>query len=207
MALEQGLFKAMILTSLKHDAKNASEIFQFITSQPYSYSSDTVEYLDVIYDGSIESLRAELTYLRKHGYIKKTNAKRPFKYGITELGKRNQKSPFRFMEVFEERVEKEVKKRTASMEKEIQSKIDAEVKKITAGLPRKNEDEFSTAVQEEVQKQVRNMRVEPDPNQQVKRGSKLYLGYDNEIELNCNHDINDKLTFILKINKGLPTLE
>jgi len=211
----------MILTSLKNGTKNASEIYEFIASRPYSYTGSTVEYLDVLYDGSIESLRAELTYLRKHGYIKKTNAKRPFVYALTSSGERNQENPFRFMEVFTERVENEVKKIAASMKKEIQSKVDAEVERIKYDLNTaneifirekmhsivmelmKNEDKFATAVQEEVKK----MRVEPVTDKKIEKGSTLFLGWGNEVKLNCNRDPDKKTTVTLKVINGMPMLE
>lgn len=218
MVIEQGLFKAMVLTSLKHGEKNARDIYDHITKKPYSYTGKSVEYLDIVYEDSIESLRVELVYLRKHGYIKKTNKQRPFRYILTKLGKQNQEKPFKFTEIFEERVEKEVKKRTESMKAEIKEKVNAEVEKITAGLAplneeivesnvievRKSEEEFATAVEKEVQKRITNMMGVSNSNEQVKKGSTLYLGYNNEVILDCD---NGKCTFDLKVANGIPKFE
>ena len=218
MVIGQGLFKAMVLTSLKHGEKNARDIYDHITKKAYSYTGKSVEYLDIVYEDSIESLRVELVYLRKHGYIKKTNKQRPFIYTLTKLGKQNQEKPFKFTEIFEERVEKEVKKRMESMEADIKEKVNAEVEKIIAGLSPlneeivksnvievwKSEEEFATAVENEVQKRIINIMDVSNSNEQVKSGSTLYLGLNNEVILDCD---NGKVTFDLKVVNGIAILE
>jgi len=222
MTLEQGLLKAMVLTSLKKDNKNASDIFDFITTNSYSYTGKDVEYLDVVYTDSIEALRVELVYLRNHGYIKKTNRKRPFTYAITSSGKQNLENPFRFMEVFNERVGKEVKKATVAIKKEYNDKLDAEIEKIKAGLESanelfirekmqsnvidlmKNEDKFKGAVQAEAEKLARTLK--PVQNtQQIQRGSLLKLGQNNVVKLDCGSNFSKGYT--LKVINGMPIIE
>ena len=132
--VDQGLFKAQILKSLQAGEKNSQEIFEHITTRPFSYQSGSIEYLDVVYKGTIKALRVELVYLRKHGFITKTNKTRLLNYKLTQLGKQHVATPFKFLEIFNDRVEQEVKKRTADIEPEIVRRVGIEVQKIKTEL-------------------------------------------------------------------------
>jgi len=135
MATEPGLLKASILKSLSGTKeKNSREIFDFIRKVPYSYKSAVVNYRDVLYTGTIEALRVELVYLRKHGFITKTNKTRLLNYALTKLGKQAVESPFRFVDIFEERVSAEVEKRMSGT-----NLPDVIEKPIVIGTPDRNE--------------------------------------------------------------------
>ena len=179
MAIEQGLFKAMILNSLSAGDKNSIEIFEHIVAVPYSYKSSVVEYQNILYTGSIEALRVELVYLRKHGFITKTNKTRLLNYALTALGKQNVESPFKFVEIFEERVQAEVEKRTASIIHD----------QAPSNLPT-----------------VKQITSQPSIHETIERDSILNLGSENEVGINVSDDPSKHKFITLTITKGVPAL-
>ena len=176
MVIEQGLFKATILNSLSAGDKNSVEIFNHITSIPYSYKSSVVDYQNILYQGTIESLRVELVYLRKHGFITKTNKTRLLNYSLTALGKKHVEHPFKFAEIFEERVQAEVKKRTAGIE----------VAEIGDSAPQ--------------------ITSQPPIDEIIDRDSILYLGANNKVGLNVSGDPMKREFVTLKVVNGVAAL-
>lgn len=178
MRIEQGLFKAMILKSLTESGEmNSQEIFDYIRKVPYSYQSDAVNHDAVLYTGSIEALRVELVYLRKHGFIAKINKRRLLIYKLTALGKQDVKSPFKIKEMFEERIQEAVEERLKGIE-----------------VP---------AVISNTQHIIEGS---PDRFEKIEMGSILYLGVNNEVGINVSDDPTKSKFVTLKVTNGEVTL-
>jgi len=185
MRTEQGLLKASILKSLSESGEmNSVEIFNFIRKIPYSYHSNAVTHENILYTGSIEALRVELVYLRKHGFISKTNKTRLLNYALTKLGKQAADAPFRFTEVFDEHVNAEVEKRLAAANQGI-------------NLP---------DVIEKPDAQVPIIGGSPDMNEKIEKQSILFLGSDNEVGINVSNDPTKGKFVTLKVVNGVPAL-
>lgn len=185
MTTEPGLLKAAILKSLSRTGEmNSQEIFDHIRKVPYSYHSEIVNYKDVLYTGTIEALRVELVYLRKHGFIAKTNKKRLLNYALTKLGKQAVESPFRFVDIFEERVNAAVKERVEAAKKGL-------------NLP------------DVIEKQDANLPIiggKQDWNDTIKKDSILNLGSNNEVGINVSDDPNHRKFITLTVVNGIPAL-
>jgi len=185
MRIEQGLLKAMILKSLSESGKmNSQEIFDYIRKVPYSYHSNAVNYDKILYTGTIEALRVGLVYLRKHGFITKTNKTRLLNYKLTQLGKQDVERPFKIKEIFEERVNAEVKERVEAAKKGL-------------NLP------------EVIEKPDVNIPIiggSPDMNEKIERQSILFLGSDNEVGINVSNDPTKGKFITLTVVNGIPAL-
>ena len=180
--LDAGLLKAMVLTALKNRDLNSNEIYEHITTVPYSYQSDVSalagKYKDRLYTGRIQALRTALVYLRGRYMIKKTHKKRMLIYSLTELGKQHQKEPFRNEEVFEERVQEAVEARMKGVN-------------VPAVIP--------------ATQPIVGGRVYPD--RPIEASSVLFIGRTNDIALNCSNDPKSTQFHILRVVDGVPVLD
>jgi hypothetical protein len=180
--LDAGLLKAMVLTALNDKDMNSSEIYTHITTMPYSYQSDVPalaeKYKNRLYPGSIQALRTALVYLRGRYMIKKTHKKRLLIYALTDLGRKEQISPFRNEEVFEERVQEAVEER----------------------LKGTNVPTVIPATQPIV-----GDRVYPD--RPIEPSSVLFIGSSNDLALNCSNNPKSTQFHILRVVDGVPVLD
>jgi len=180
--LDAGLLKAMVLTALKNQDLNSQEIYDYITTVPYSYQSDipelTEKYKNRLYTGRIQALRTALVYIRTGYMIKKIHKKRLLIYSLTELGKQHQENPFRNEEVFEERVTEAVEARMKGIN-------------VPAIIP-------------DTQPMIGG-RVYPD--RKIEDSSVLFIGRSNDLALNCSNDPKNTQFHILKVVNGVPVLE
>ena len=185
MRAEQGLLKATILKCLdKSGEMNSQEIFDYIRKVPYSYHSNAVTHENILYTGSIEALRVELVYLRKHGFISKTNKTRLLNYALTKLGKQAVDAPFRFTEIFDEHVQAEVEKRMNDANQGI-------------NLP------------EVIEKPDANIPIiggRPDRYEKIEEQSILFIGSDNEVGINVSDDPTKGKFVTLTVVNGVPAL-
>ena len=185
MRNEQGLLKASILKSLSETGEmNSREIFNYITKIPYSYHSNAVTHENILYTGSIEALRVELVYLRKHEFIAKTNKTRLLNYALTKLGKQAVDAPFRFTEIFNEHVNAEVEKRMNAANQGV-------------NLPE---------VMERPDVNIPTIGGSPDMNEKIERQSILFLGSDNEVGINVSNDPAKGKFITLTVVNGVPAL-
>lgn len=175
--LDAGLLKAMVLTALNDKDMNSSEIYTHITTMPYSYQSDVPalaeKYKNRLYPGSIQALRTALVYLRGRYMIKKTHKKRLLIYALTDLGRKEQISPFRNEEVFEERVQEAVEERLKGTN-------------VPTVIP-------------DTQPIVGD-RVYPD--RKIEPASVLFIGSSNDLALNCSDDPKNTQFHILRVVDG-----
>ena len=180
--LDAGLLKAMVLTALKDQNLNSQEIYDHITTVPYSYESSipalAEKYKNRLYTGRIEALRTALVYIRSRYMIKKTHKKRLLVYSLTELGKQHQESPFRNEEVFEERVTEAVEARMKGVN-------------VPAVIP--------------ATQPIIGGRVYPD--RKIEDSSVLFIGSMNDLALNCSDDPKSTHFHILKVIDGVPVLD
>jgi len=180
--LDAGLLKGMVLTALKDKDMNSQEIYDYITTVPYSYQSEvpelTEKYKNRLYTGRIQALRTALVYIRTAYMIKKIHKKRLLIYSLTELGKQHQESPFRGEEVFEERVREAVETRMKGIN-------------VPAVIP--------------ATQPIIGDRVYPD--RRIEDSSVLFIGSSNDLALNCSNDPKNTQFHILKVVNGVPVLE
>jgi len=179
--LDAGLLKAMVLTALKDKDLNSQEIYDYITTVPYSYQSDipelTEKYKNRLYPGSIQALRTALVYLRGRYMIKKIHKKRLLIYSLTDMGRKEQKEPFRNEEIFEERVTEAVEARMKGI-----------------NVP---------AIIQDTQPIIGG-RVMPD--RKIEDSSVLFIGSSNDLALNCSNDPKNTQFHILKVENGVPSI-
>lgn len=185
MRAEQGLLKATILKCLDESGEmNSQKIFNYITKTPYFYHSNAVTHENILYTGTIEALRVELVYLRKHGFITKTNKQRLLNYKLTQLGKQAVDAPFKFTEIFEKHVNAEVEKRITAAKKGL-------------NLP---------DVIEKPDAQVPIIGGSPSMNEKIEEQSILFLGSNNEVGINVSDDPTKGKFITLTVVNGVPTL-
>lgn len=183
--LDAGLLKAMVLTALNDKDMNSSEIYTHITTMPYSYQSDVPElaekYKNRLYPGSIQALRTALVYLRGRYMIKKTHKKRLLIYALTDLGRKEQISPFRNEEVFEERVQEAVEERLKGIN-------------VPAVIP-------------DTQPEIPIVGDRVYPDMPIEASSVLFIGSSNDLALNCSNNPKSTQFHILRVVDGVPVLD
>ena len=195
----QGSLKGMILSSLLTGEKTSKSIFEEVSGNEYEYKIPAGENQKFTYEGTINNIRVDVLYLRTHKYIRIVNKKIPYSYALTELGKRGADNPFRYLEVREELIEKAVKSRTEDLEAqfesrvktEVESRIEAEIEKIrdsNQDIIAQQAKEIAHTVLYDKDKRfrdaVRAKATELMTEEYIPRGTKLFVGHDNIIELN-----------------------
>lgn len=199
----QGELKGMILSSLLTGERTSNSIFKEVSDNEYEYEMPDGTKQKFTYEGTLNNIRVDILYLRVHKYIRIVNDRIPYIYAITELGKKGAESPFKYLEVREELIEKAVKSRTEGLEAEfesrvkteVESRIEAEMEKIDAS----NEDRIATRAKElchivmydkdkRFRDAVREKALENMTQEYIPRGTKLFVGADNIIELNMSTD-------------------
>lgn len=162
-----GALKGMILSALLTGEKTSNSIFEEVTDNEYEFNMYDGNIHKFTYEGSMNNLRVDILYLRKHKYIRIVNDAVPYIYGLTQLGKAGAEAPFKYLEYREKAIEKALKVRAEELKAGYDYEISALIQKMKdensgilterakeiANAALNNEKKFREAVDEKV-KQV-----------------------------------------------------
>ena len=213
----QGALKGMILSSLLTGERTSNSIFKEVSDNEYEYEMPDGTKQKFTYEGTLNNIRVDILYLRRHKYIKIVNDRIPYIYVLTALGKKGAENPFRYLEFREKAIEKAVKSRTEGLEAEfesrvsteVESRIEAEMEKIDAS----NEDRIARRAKElchivmydkdkRFRDAVREKATQLMTEEYIPRGTKLFVGTDNIIELNMTTDPKYPHPLVVVIENG-----
>ena len=195
----KGALKGMILSELLTGEKTSNFIYENLVSNEYEFEMPDGSKQKFTYDGTKNNIHVGLLYLRNHKFIKIVNKKIPYSYAITKLGKNEAENPFRYLEY----MEKAVKTRKAELEAEFdnrveteaENRIEDEIRKIhnsNAEIIGKKAKEIAHSVVYDGNKvfgdAVDQKATQLLTQEYIPKGTKLFIGKDNVIELNMTSD-------------------
>ena len=199
----QGALKGMILSSLLTGKKTANSIFENVCNNEYEYEIPGDGKQKFTYEGTLNNLRVDILYLRTHKYIKIMNKEIPYIYALTVLGKKGAESPFEYLKFREKAIEKAVKLKIEGLEADFEDRIKSEAeKRIEAEIEKirdSNQDIIASRAKEiahnalyenrkDFRDAVKEKATQLMTQEYIPRGTKLFVGHNNIIELNMTTD-------------------
>ena len=213
----KGALKGMILSALLSGDKTSESIYLEVSANEYEYEMPDGEKQKFTYDGSLNNIRVDILYLGRHGYIKKVNDRIPYIYRISALGKKSAENPFRYLEFREKAIKKAVESRIEELESQFASKVSTEVERRVVEemdkINASNEDRIKEQAKElaievlndgnaRFRGAVREKATELMTKEQIPRGTKLFVGSNNMIELNLTNFMRDSNPLVIIVKGG-----
>jgi|GEM_PF-2740190 len=223
----QGTLKGLILSSLVKGAKTSNEIFDDISNREFELNVGNGKKQKFTYNGTINNVRVDILYLRKHKYIKIINNIIPYTYEITKAGIEGSKNPFRYLEWIENEVKKQTdelrteirlkkEKYKADFESTVQAEVDARLEVEIKKLNDQNTDLIAQRAKQVVQEVLENERtghpgyreavnkraLELITEKRIPSGTKLFIGSNNTIELNMSNMFDNMNPLVIEVENG-----
>lgn len=213
----QGELKGMILSSLLKGEKDSNSIFNDVTANETEINMPDGTKEKFNYKGTLNNIRVDILYLRRHKYIRILNKKRPYTYALTSLGKRGADNPFAYLEYREKVIKKALESKTEELKSqfedrvkaEVESRIEAEIKKIhdsNLDIIAQRAKEYAHEVLHDKDGKFRNAVREKALEQMtqilIPRGTKLFVGTNNTIELNMTPNPKYPYPLVVVVENG-----